>query len=42
MRTRVRVLLAAYRVDITLPGHCLALVSGIPHIAPRLAANCGA
>lgn len=41
MRACVRVLLAARRVDITFPWHCLALVSRIPHLAPRLAPNGG-
>lgn len=41
MRACVCVLLAARRVDITFPRHCLALVSRIPHLAPRLAPNCG-
>ena len=36
----VCVLLAARRVDITFPRHCLALISRILHLAPRLAPNC--
>jgi hypothetical protein len=34
-------MLAARRVDITLSRHCLALISRIPHLAPRLAPNHG-
>ena len=41
VHTCVRVVLAARRVDITLPRHCLALISGVPHFAPRLAPDCG-
>jgi hypothetical protein len=41
VRACVCVLLAARRVDITFPRHCLALVSRIRHRTPRLAAKCG-
>ena len=40
MRACVCVVLAAFRFDITFPRRCLALVSGIPYLATRLAPNC--
>ena len=35
--SRVRVVLAAHRVDISLPRHRLASFGGVPHLPPRLA-----
>jgi hypothetical protein len=36
-RARVRVVLAAHRVDLPIPWHRLAPVGGVPHITPRRA-----
>lgn len=41
VRACVRVMFAARRVDIPFSRYCLALVSRVPHLAPRLAPNCG-
>ena len=41
MHTCVRVVLVARCVDTTLPRHRLALISGVPHLASRIAADCG-
>ena len=41
VRACVRVLRVARRVGITLPRHCAALISRVPHRTSILAANCG-